>query len=129
MYYLAQGYEDAGTSSSLLTQHIPRIISELLNTTERTDGSDFKLRTSAYETLNEVVRSSNVVETSLIILELLKSILHKLGQTFELQIVSSDDREKQGDLQASLCAVIQVTIQKLGSTEETKPSILQAADQ
>ncbi|KAJ6699431.1 IMPORTIN BETA [Salix purpurea] len=128
IYYLAQGYEDAGTSSSLLTQHIPRIISELLNTTERTDGSDFKLRTCAYETLNEVVRSSNVVETSIIILELLKSILHKLGQTLELQIVSSDDREKQGDLQASLCAVIQVIIQKLGSTEETKPSILQAAD-
>jgi importin subunit beta-1 len=128
IYYLAQGYEDSGTSSSLLTQHIPRIISELLKTAERTDGSDFKLRTSAYETLNEVVRSSNVVETSLIILELLKSILHKLGQTLELQIVSSDDREKQGDLQASLCAVIQVIIQKLSSTDETKPSILQAAD-
>ncbi|KAL3585793.1 hypothetical protein D5086_012660, partial [Populus alba] len=128
IYYLAQGYEDAGTSSSHLTQHIPRIISELLKTAERTDGSDFKLRTSAYETLNEVVRSSNVVETSLIILELLKSILHKLGQTLELQIVSSDDREKQGDLQASLCAVIQVIIQKLSSTDETKPSILQAAD-
>ena len=128
IYYLAQGYEDSGTSSSLLTQHIPRIISELLKTAERTDGSDFKLRTSAYETLNEVVRSSNVVETSLIILELLKSILHKLGQTLELQIVSSDDREKQGDLQASLCAVIQVIIQKLSSTDETKPSTLQAAD-
>jgi importin subunit beta-1 len=128
IYYLAQGYEDSGTSSSLLTQHIPRIISELLKTAERTDGSDFKLRTSAYETLNEVVRSSNVVETSLIILELLKSILHKLGQTLELQIVSSDDREKQGDLQASLCAVIQVIIQKLSSTDESKPSILQAAD-
>jgi importin subunit beta-1 len=51
-----------------------------------------------------------------------------LGQTIDLQIVSSDDREKQGDLQASLCAVIQVIVQKLSSTDETKPSILQAAD-
>lgn len=128
IYYLAQGYEDAGTNSSLLTQYIPRIISELLKTAERSDGSDSKIRTSAYETLNEVVRSSNIVETSQIILELLKSVLHKLGQTIDLQIVSSDDREKQGDLQASLCAVIQVIVQKLSSTDETKPSILQAAD-
>ncbi|KAJ6750385.1 hypothetical protein OIU85_000964 [Salix viminalis] len=101
IYYLAQGYEDAGANSSHLTQYIPTIISELLKTAERTDGSDSKIRTSAYETLNE---------------------------TLELQIFSSDDREKQGDLQASLCAVIQVIIQKLSSTDETKPSILQAAD-
>ncbi|WCJ28005.1 Importin subunit beta-1 [Euphorbia peplus] len=128
IYYLAQGYEDAGASSSLLTPCLPGIISQLLKTAERTDGNDSKLRTSAYETLNEVVRSSNIVETSQIIMELLPVIMGKLGQTLDLQIVSSDDREKQGDLQASLCGVLQVIIQKLSSTEETKSFILQAAD-
>ncbi|KAL0375378.1 UNVERIFIED_CONTAM: Importin subunit beta-1 [Sesamum radiatum] len=47
------GYEDAGPSSSLLTPYLPDILNSLITTAERTDGSDSKLRSSAYETLNE----------------------------------------------------------------------------
>ncbi|KAL8120091.1 importin subunit beta-1-like [Apium graveolens] len=129
IYYLAQGYEDAGASSSLLTQHLLNIIKCLVETADRTDGGDSKLRSSAYETLNEVVRCSNLEESSQIIAQLLPAIMSKLAKTAELQIGSSDDREKQGDLQASLCGVLQVIIQKLGGVEQTKPVILQAADQ
>ncbi|CAK9183123.1 unnamed protein product [Ilex paraguariensis] len=128
IYYLAQGYEDAGTSSSMLTPYLTDLIGCLIATADRTDGCDSKLRSSAYETLNEVVRCSNLLETSQIIIELLRVIMGKLKQTIELQIVSSDDREKQGDLQASLCGVLQVIIQKLSSIDETKSIILQAAD-
>ncbi|CAI9097287.1 OLC1v1033676C2 [Oldenlandia corymbosa var. corymbosa] len=129
IYFLAQGYEDSGASSSLLTPCLPDIIGCLIATADRTDGSDSKLRTSAYETLNEVVRSSNLAETSSIIAQLLPVIMTKLGQTLELQIVTPEDREKQGDLQASLCGVIQVIIQKLNSDDGTKQIILQVADQ
>ncbi|OMO97629.1 hypothetical protein COLO4_14485 [Corchorus olitorius] len=129
IYYLVQGYEDAGPSSSLLSPYLTDIISCLIATADRTDGGDSKLRSSAYETLNEVVRCSNIAETSHIIAQLLPVIMNKLGQTVEIQIISSDDREKQGDLQASLCGVLQVIIQKLSSTDETKNIILQAADQ
>ncbi|KAH1039979.1 hypothetical protein J1N35_041722 [Gossypium stocksii] len=129
IYYLVQGYEDAGSSASLLSPYLTDIISCLISTADRTDGGDSKLRSSAYETLNEVVRCSNIAETSSIISQLLPVIMNKLGQTMDIQIVSSDDREKQGDLQASLCGVLQVIIQKLSSTDETKTIILQAADQ
>ncbi|KAL2541459.1 ARM repeat superfamily protein [Abeliophyllum distichum] len=129
IYYIAQGYEDAGTSSSLLTPFLRDIITNLIATADRTDCSDSKLRSSAFETLNEVVRCSNLAETSQIIIELLPVMMSKLEQTSKLQIVSSDDREKQGDLQASLCGVLQVIIQKLSSADETKPIILQVADQ
>ncbi|XP_021289107.1 importin subunit beta-1-like [Herrania umbratica] len=129
IYYLVQGYEDAGPSVSVLSPYLTEIISCLIATADRTDGSDSKLRSSAYETLNEVVRCSNIAETSPIIAQLLPVIMSKLGQTVDIQIVSSDDREKQGDLQASLCGVLQVIIQKLSSTDETKTIILQAADQ
>ncbi|XP_057947750.1 importin subunit beta-1 [Malania oleifera] len=129
IYYLAQGYEDAGTNSSLLTPFLPDIITCLITTADRMDGTDSKLRSAAYETLNEVVRCSNILETSHIIAQLLPVITNKLGQTLELQIASPDDREKQGDLQALLCGVLQVIIQKLSSSDDTKPIILQAADQ
>ncbi|TYI33380.1 hypothetical protein ES332_A04G129000v1 [Gossypium tomentosum] len=129
IYYLVQGYDDAGPSASLLSPYLTDIISCLISTADRTDGGDSKLRSSAYETLNEVVRCSNIAETSSVIAQLLPVIMNKLGQTMDIQIVSSDDREKQGDLQASLCGVLQVIIQKLSSTDETKTIILQAADQ
>ncbi|KAK3227369.1 hypothetical protein Dsin_007231 [Dipteronia sinensis] len=129
IYYLAQGYEDAGPSSSLLTPYLTSIITELLRTADRTDGGDSKLRSSAYETLNEVVRCSNIAETSKIIAELIPAIMSRLSQTLELQIVSTEDREKQGDLQAALCGVLQVIIQKFSSSDDTKSVILQAADQ
>ncbi|XVF76871.1 hypothetical protein PTKIN_Ptkin13bG0301600 [Pterospermum kingtungense] len=129
IYYLVLGYEDAGPNSSLLSTYLTDVISCLIATADRTDSGDSKLRSSAYETLNEVVRCSNIAETSPIIAQLLPVIMNKLGQTVEIQIVSSDEREKQGDLQASLCGVLQVIIQKLSSTDETKPIILQAADQ
>ncbi|XP_076931767.1 importin subunit beta-1-like [Bidens hawaiensis] len=129
IYFLAQGYEGFETGSSVLTPYLPNIIASLISTAERTDANDTKLRSAAYETLNEVVRCSNLAESSQIITQLLPVIMTKLGQTIELQILSSDDKEKQGDLQALLCGVMQVIIQKLGGNDETKPIILQAADQ
>ncbi|KAK9054920.1 hypothetical protein SSX86_025999 [Deinandra increscens subsp. villosa] len=129
IYYLAQGYEGFEAGSSVLTPYLPEIIASLISTAERADASDTKLRSAAYETLNEVVRCSNLVELSQIITQLLPVIMNKLAQTIELQILSSDDREKQGDLQALLCGVMQVIIQKLSSTDESKSVIFQAADQ
>ncbi|GAB2288983.1 hypothetical protein Dimus_023287 [Dionaea muscipula] len=129
IYFLAQGFEDAGSRSSLLTPYLPDIISSLLAAVERVDCSDSKLRSSAYETLNEVVRCSNLVETSVMIQNLLQVIMSKLAQTLDCPIASSGDREKQGDLQALLCAVLQVIIQKLSSSDDTKLIILQVADQ
>ncbi|XP_076925386.1 importin subunit beta-1-like [Bidens hawaiensis] len=128
VYFLAQGYEGFETGSSVLTPYLPDIILSLITTAQRTDASDTRLRSAAYETLNEVVRCSNLSESSQIIAHLLPVIMNKLGQTIELQILSSDDREKQGDLQALLCGVMQVIIQKFSSTEETKAIIFQAAD-
>ncbi|CAH9061420.1 unnamed protein product [Cuscuta europaea] len=129
IYFLAQGYEDAGPASSLLTQYVPDFVGALVTAADRVDANDTKLRSSAYETLNEIVRCANLSETASIIVQLCPVIMNKLDNTINLQILSSDDRGKQADLQASLCGVLQVIIQRLSSTEETKSLILQAADQ
>ncbi|CAH1424712.1 unnamed protein product [Lactuca virosa] len=124
IYYLAHGYEGFKSRSSVLTPYLADIITSLIATAERTDT---KLQSAAYETLNEVVRCSNLPEASQIITQLLSVVMTKLGQgqTTEPQILSSYDRENQ----ALLCGVLQVIIKKLSSTDETKTSIFQAADQ
>jgi importin subunit beta-1 len=127
LYFLAQGYEDAGSSSSPLAPFFQEIVQALLTVTHREDAGESRLRTAAYETLNEVVRCSTD-ETAPMVLQLVPLIMMELHQTLEGQKLSSDEREKQNELQGLLCGCLQVIIQKLGSSEATKYVFMQYAD-
>lgn len=127
LYFLAQGYEENG-SSSPLTPYFQDIVQSLLTATHREDAGESRLRTAAYETLNEVVRCSTD-ETAPMVTQLVPVIMMELHQTLEAQKLSSDEREKQSELQGLLCGCLQVIIQKLGSSEQTKYMFLQYADQ
>lgn len=125
LYFLAQGYEDIG-SSSPLTPYFQEIVQSLLTATHREDAGEARLRTAAYETLNEVVRCSTD-ETAPLVLQLVPVIMMELHKTLEPNNLSSDG--KQGELQGLLCGCLQVIIQKLGSSEPTRAVLLQYADQ
>ncbi|CAI8619622.1 unnamed protein product [Vicia faba] len=126
LYFLAQGYEDAGSASSPLTPFFQEIVQALLTVTHREDTGESRLRTAAYEALNEVVRCSND-DTAPMVAQLVTVIMMELHQTLENQKVSSDDR--QNELQGLLCGCLQVIIQKLGSADPTKHHLMQYADQ
>ncbi|EYU19659.1 hypothetical protein ABFS82_06G099600 [Erythranthe guttata] len=127
LYFLAQGYEDVGPTSPL-TPFFQEIVQSLLNVTHREDAGESRLRTSAYEALNEVVRSSGD-ETARLVLELVQVVMTELHNTLEAQKLSSDEREKQNELQGQLCGCLMVIIQKLGGSEPTKYALMQYADQ
>ncbi|CAL5407987.1 unnamed protein product [Camellia sinensis] len=127
LYFLAQGYEDVG-SNSPLTPHFQEIVQSLLTVTHREDAGESRLITAAYETLNEVVRCSTD-ETAPMVLQLVPVIMMELHQTVESQRLSSDEREKQNELQGLLCGCLQVIIQKLGSLEPIKYTFMQFSDQ
>ncbi|XP_075648498.1 importin subunit beta-1 [Castanea sativa] len=127
LYFLAQGFEEGGPSSPL-TPFFQEIVQALLTVTHREDASESRLRTAAYETLNEVVRCSTD-ETATMVLHLVPIIMTELHKTLEGQKLSSDEREKQSELQGLLCGCLQVIIQKLGSSEPTKYLFMQYADQ
>ncbi|KAM7273001.1 hypothetical protein ACFE04_027665 [Oxalis oulophora] len=127
LYFLAQGYEEVGPSCPL-TPFFQEIVQTLLIVTQRGDAGESRLRTAAYETLNEVVRCSTD-ETTPMVLQLVPLIMGELHKTLEGQNLSSDEREKQSELQALLCGCLQVIIQKLGSSEPTKHIFIQYADQ
>ncbi|KAL3653658.1 Importin subunit beta-1 [Castilleja foliolosa] len=127
LYFLAQGYEDV-VPASPLTPYFQEIVQSLLNVTHREDAGESRLRTAAYETLNEVVRCSTE-ETARLVYELVQVIMTELHNTLEAQKLSSDEREKQSELQGLLCGCLQVIIQKLGASEPTKYAFLQHADQ
>lgn len=128
LFFLAQGYNNAGSMSSVLSPYFGQLVSALLATADRSDSNNSRLCASAYETLNEIVRCSSIAETLNMIVLLLQEILKRLNQTFEFQITSSEDKEKQSDLQALLCGVVQVILQKFNNYDD-KSVILQFADQ
>jgi importin subunit beta-1 len=109
-----------------LTPFFQEIVQSLLTATHREDAGESRLRTAAYEALNEVVRCSND-DTSPMVAQLVTVIMQELHQTLEKQNVSSDDR--QNELQGLLCGCLQVIIQKLGSSEPTKQHLMHCADQ
>lgn len=127
LYFLAQGYEDVG-SSSPISPFFQDIMHALVNVTRREDAGESRLRTAAYETLNEVVRCSTE-ETAPIVMHLVPVIMEELHKTVTAEKMSSDEREKQNEVQGLLCGCLQVIIQKLGSSESTKHVFLQSADQ
>ncbi|KAK9274887.1 hypothetical protein L1049_022141 [Liquidambar formosana] len=128
LYFLAQGYEDVGPSSSPLTPFFQDIVQALLTLTHRDDAGESRLCTAAYETLNEAVRCSTE-DTAPMVMQLVPLIMMELHQTLETQKLSSDEREKKNELQGLLCGCLQVIIQKLGSSEPTKYVFMQYADQ
>jgi importin subunit beta-1 len=128
LYFLAQGYNNAGSMSSVLSPYFGQLVSALLATADRSDSNNSRLCASAYETLNEIVRCSSVAETVNMIVLLLQEILKRLSQTFEFQITSPEDKEKQSDLQALLCGAVQVILQKFSNCDD-KSVIVQFADQ
>ncbi|PIA34774.1 hypothetical protein AQUCO_03700206v1 [Aquilegia coerulea] len=122
LYFLAQGYEDLGSSSSPLTSSFQNIVETLLTVTRREDAGESRLRTAAYEALNEVVRSSSE-ETAHVVINLVPLIMGELYNT-----LSSYEKEKQAELQGLLCGCLQVFIQKLGASEPTKYAFMPHAD-
>lgn len=128
LFFLAQGFEDAISPLSPLTPFFQEIVQALLTVTHREDAGESRLRTAAYETLNEVVRCSTD-ETAPMVMQLVPLIMMELHQTLEAQKLSSDEREKQNEIQGLLCGCLQVIIQKLGSSEQTKYVFMQYADQ
>lgn len=120
LYFLAQGYENMG-SGSPISPFFKDVVQALLHVTHREDAGESRLRTAAYETLNELVRCSTE-ETASTVMQLVPVIMGELHKTLEAH-------EKQNELQGLLCGCLQVIIQKLGSAEPTKNAFMQYTDQ
>ncbi|XP_036123989.1 importin subunit beta-1 isoform X2 [Molossus molossus] len=98
-----------------LSSSFELIVQKLLETTDRPDGHQNNLRSSAYESLMEIVKNSAkdcypaVQKTTLVIMERLQQVLQ-----MESHIQSTSDRIQFNDLQSLLCATLQVCLAAVG---------------
>ncbi|KAF4524310.1 hypothetical protein B566_EDAN005366, partial [Ephemera danica] len=105
-----------------LSEYFEFIVQRLLETTDRPDGAQANLRSSAYEALMEMVKNSPkdcyvaVQKTTMVILERLQQVLQ-----MESHIQSHSDRAQYNDLQSLLCGTLQSVLRKV--TPEDAPQI------
>ncbi|KAH8334301.1 importin subunit beta [Drosophila kikkawai] len=101
------------------------IITQLLVTTDRSDGAQANLRGAAYEALMDMIKNSPldcylvVQRTTLVILERLNQVMQ-----METQINNHSDRHQFNDLQSLLCATLQSVLRKVH--EQDAPQISDA---
>jgi len=105
--------EESDKNTSPLSPFFQGILQKLLATTERDDADENNLRVSAYEAMDVLIQNSakDVQQT---VLAVVGVYIERLAKTFQMQVVSSDDREEITELQSLLCGVLQVIIQKCG---------------
>ena len=128
---LATGYEDFEGDTSPLSPFFQPIVTALLEVANKAlINQSTKLRYHAFEALNEVLRCSKK-DTATLLLQLIPLMLTKLQETLSMNVQSAENREKQTELQGSLCSVLQVVIQKLSSIDNnaTKVSLMAFSDQ
>jgi len=108
-----------------LSPYFEYIITQLLETTDRSDGAQANLRCAAYQALMDMIKNSPldcylvVQRTTLVILERLNQVMQ-----METQINNHSDRHQFNDLQSLLCATLQSVLRKVH--EQDAPQISDA---
>ncbi|XP_034670181.1 importin subunit beta [Drosophila subobscura] len=108
-----------------LSPYFEFIITQLLETTDRSDGAQANLRGAAYEALMDMIKNSPldcylvVQRTTIVILERLNQVMQ-----MESHISNHSDRHQFNDLQSLLCATLQSVLRKVH--EQDAPQISDA---
>mmetsp|Transcript_14784 Transcript_14784/g.31758 ORF Transcript_14784/g.31758 Transcript_14784/m.31758 type:complete len:862 (-) Transcript_14784:329-2914(-) len=105
------------SDGNLLTPFFQQIVQRLLTAAERPDVEHTNLRSAAYNALSEVVHCTND-DTIPICIQLMLPMIQKLQLTLSLPTTSNEERQKQADMQALFCGVLQVLIQKLETSKD-----------
>lgn len=121
-------YANSNEESLPITNYFTNIAQTLLRVSERGDAATSKIRSNAFEALNELVRVSSA-DCEGLILQLLPVVIQKLHSVVNLDAsqLSEEHRTQLFEMQGTLCGCLQVIIQKLGSSS-SRESLLNFSD-
>ncbi|GMH44988.1 hypothetical protein BSKO_12945 [Bryopsis sp. KO-2023] len=126
---LARGSK--GNQRASLSPYFKEVVQALINTAFRAVQDPFmhtKLQNSAFEAINEMVRSSSS-DCLDMVGQLVPLFIQKLGETFQGNSDSGEAREKQSELQGILCGCLTVVIHRLSEPDGQKMMVVSYSDQ
>eukprot|EP01097_Dermamoeba_algensis_P005071 TRINITY_DN3234_c0_g1_i4.p1 TRINITY_DN3234_c0_g1~~TRINITY_DN3234_c0_g1_i4.p1 ORF type:complete len:508 (+),score=118.61 TRINITY_DN3234_c0_g1_i4:1129-2652(+) len=127
IHNLAEAYEEQSIhQTSPISPFFGGTVEVLLQTSERSDASERKLRSSAYEAINLMIQAAPLDRNPMIMM-LIPVFIERLEKTYAMPILNVDDRAEQTEKQALLCGSLQTIIQKLGEAVKPKADDLMTA--
>lgn len=128
VHNIALGYEDL-PGAWPLSHYFELVAAKLLQCAARPTPGSSSLQLAAYDTLNELIRTSSADSAGLVFM-LIPTIIHKLKEAFAVVPASSMEKESKVQLLGLLCGVLQIIIQKLGEadSQETKQRLVGISD-
>jgi len=106
--------EKCGTNA--LSQYIPILLQSFLSVADRQDADENNLRVAAFEAISVVIQVS-APDCRPILLQLLPMILERLSTSFNLSVLTNEEKERKEGIQGLLCGIIQVITMKLGKID------------
>lgn len=113
--------ETSGTNA--LSPYMSDLLQTLLQVVDREDASEANLRISAFEAISVLIQHS-APDVKPILMQLLPAIIDRLSKSFDMAVMTNDDKEQKEGVQGLLCGLIQVIIIK-----STKQEIMPLCDQ
>lgn len=106
---LGSAFEEmAEEETNPLSDYFEVILQKLFAASIRPDGDDGNLRTTTYEAIEALIRSS-AIDKQTVVIQALAEILNRLEHTFQ---VSADTQDRM-TLQSLLCGTLGICVQKL----------------
>lgn len=128
VHNIALGYEDC-PGASPLSPYFQAVAAKLLQCAARPTPGSSSLQLAAYDTLNELIRTSSA-DAAALVFQLIPVIIQKLKEAFAVAPATSMEKESKVQLLGLLCGVLQIIIQKLGEadSQETKQRLVGMSD-
>ncbi len=104
--------ESKDSDSNAMSPYFSVVAHKLLQVIGRDDWHVDNMRVQATEALNVLIQNSAQDQLKFVI-DTLNVILSMLEGSFNMQVISNDDKEKQQGLQSLLCGSVQVICQKV----------------
>jgi importin subunit beta-1 len=99
-------------ATNALSPYFTAVVQKLLGVMNREDWAEDNMRVQAMEALNVLVQNSAKDVVSYV-LSMLDVVLSMLETSFNMQVLSTDDRERQQGLQSLLCGATAVICHKI----------------
>ena len=115
--------EASEVGMQMLTPVYQRLMELLISTIERRDAHESKLRVGAFETVNSMVLVAPKDHLQ-ILAQLTTYACDKLLKTFDMAVVSAEDKKIKEQMQASLCSTLHMLTPVLGANMVSQADVI-----
>mmetsp|Transcript_2074 Transcript_2074/g.2938 ORF Transcript_2074/g.2938 Transcript_2074/m.2938 type:complete len:868 (-) Transcript_2074:237-2840(-) len=100
------------SGTNAISGYMPMLLQNLLTVADREDADELSLRESAFQALSVLIQYS-APDCRPLYVQFLPAMIDRLNKSFQMQIISSTDRDQRDSLQGGICGILHTLFFKL----------------